>query len=436
MSAKDLLDTIRVESPCETSWDSMIGNDQVRFCEHCNLTVQDLSQLTRKRALRLVRASKGRLCIRYQSRPDGSLVTRSAPQKVYHIGRRASRIAAGAFSATLSLSSGAAAHSYLTSPTSSDFDLALIARVESAVHPMDSGASITGTITDPNGAVIPGATVTVSNPAANSTRVTISNDEGVYQFQRLEAGTYSLRIEVPGFKASETRGIVLQADTQQQWNQTLEVAGIVETVGMMAMPEPSEPLVKAAFEDDLLAVEQLVTRKNVNVRDKASGLTALECAVRSGNREMVHAVLRAGADVNSRDESKQTVLMLLGEEATSEILWDLINAGAKVNLKNGDGYTALMGLAVVNNSCVLNTLLQVGARVDEKNDAGETALMLAASSGLIKNVRALIAAGAHINARDKENKTPLNYAKEYDHDRIVKLLLSYGAVDLVQVEPK
>ncbi|MFN2510404.1 MAG: carboxypeptidase-like regulatory domain-containing protein [Pyrinomonadaceae bacterium] len=165
MSAKDLLDTIRVESPCETSWDSMTGNDQIRFCEHCNLNVQDLSQLTRKRALRLVRASKGRLCIRYRSRPDGSLVTRSAPRNLYRIGRRASRIAAGAFSATLSLSPAAAAHSSSISPTSSDFDP--IERIESVVHPMYSGASITGTISDPNSARIPGATVTVSNPTAN-----------------------------------------------------------------------------------------------------------------------------------------------------------------------------------------------------------------------------------------------------------------------------
>ena len=62
--------------------------------------------------------------------------------------------------------------------------------------------------------------------------------------------------------------------------------------------------------------------------------------------------------------------------------------------------------------------------------------MLAASAGEIKNVRALIAAGADMNARDKENKTALSYAKENDHDRVVKLLLSYGAVEWVQVAPK
>ncbi len=437
MSAKDLLDTIRVESPCEVGWDSMIGNDQVRFCEHCNLTVNDLSQLTRKRALRLVRASKGRLCVRYQRRPDGSTVTRSAPQKLYGIGRRASRIAAGAFSATLSLASAASAQSCPPSPASSNFGLASNGRVESAAQSMYSGAGITGTITDPHGAVIPGASVTISNPTASLTRVTMSNDEGVYQFQGLDAGTYNLRIEASGFKATEMKEIVLQSDTQQQVNPKLEIGSVETLTGVVAMmPDPSEPLVKAAFEDDLRAVEQLVTRQNVNVRDKPSGLTALECAVRSGNREMVQALLRAGADVNARDESKQTVLMQLGEEATSEILWDLINAGAKLNLKNEDGNTALMALAMVNNSCVLSTLLQAGARVDEKNNDGETALILAASNGLIKNVRALIAAGADVNARDKENRTALSHAKEYDHARVVKLLPSYGAVELAEVEPK
>ena len=51
--------------------------------------------------------------------------------------------------------------------------------------------------------------------------------------------------------------------------------------------------------------------------------------------------------------------------------------------------------------------------------------MLAASNGLIKNVKALIAAGADLNARDNEDETPLSYAKENDHDKVVKLLLSY-----------
>src|SRR5258708_17267335 len=86
----------------------MIGNDQVRFCEHCSLHVTDLSAMTRQAAMRLVARSQGRLCVRFIQRPNGRILTRTVPERLYRISRRASRIAAGAFTATLSLSSAAA----------------------------------------------------------------------------------------------------------------------------------------------------------------------------------------------------------------------------------------------------------------------------------------------------------------------------------------
>ena len=105
MPARDLNKLIEIKTPCTADWDSMIGDDRIRFCEHCNLNVNDLSQLTPKRVRRLVTKSKGRLCIRYQKRRDGSPIIKAVPAKLHTIGRRASRIAAGAFTATLSLSS-------------------------------------------------------------------------------------------------------------------------------------------------------------------------------------------------------------------------------------------------------------------------------------------------------------------------------------------
>jgi Carboxypeptidase regulatory-like domain len=75
MTAKVLISQIKVENPCSVAWDSMIGNDQIRFCEHCNLSVNNLSELTQKQVLRLISKSDGRLCVRYHRRPDGSLVT-------------------------------------------------------------------------------------------------------------------------------------------------------------------------------------------------------------------------------------------------------------------------------------------------------------------------------------------------------------------------
>src|ERR1700730_18353862 len=104
------LDRITIPVPCDADWDSMSGNDQVRFCEHCNLHVTDLSSMTRQNAMRLVARSHARLCVRYIQLPGGGVLTK-APEKLYRIGRRVSQIAAGAFTASLTLSTAAAQNS-------------------------------------------------------------------------------------------------------------------------------------------------------------------------------------------------------------------------------------------------------------------------------------------------------------------------------------
>ena len=53
-------DRIKIPAPCDADWEAMSGNDQVRFCEHCNLRVTDLSSMTRQEATRLVARSEAR----------------------------------------------------------------------------------------------------------------------------------------------------------------------------------------------------------------------------------------------------------------------------------------------------------------------------------------------------------------------------------------
>src|SRR5260370_22542525 len=101
------LDQITIPKPCDADWDSMTGNDQVRFCEHCNLHVNNLSSMTRRDAMRLVARSKGRLCVRYIQRLDGGWLTKGVPQNLHRISRRVSPIAAGAFTPKPSWASAA-----------------------------------------------------------------------------------------------------------------------------------------------------------------------------------------------------------------------------------------------------------------------------------------------------------------------------------------
>ena len=93
-------DRMIIPAPCDADWDSMIGNDRVRFCEHCNLQVTNLSNLTKQEAMRLVARSEGRLCVRFVRRSDGSVAAKLSEQKLHQISRRVSRLAAGAFTAT------------------------------------------------------------------------------------------------------------------------------------------------------------------------------------------------------------------------------------------------------------------------------------------------------------------------------------------------
>ena len=64
-------------------------------------------------------------------------------------------------------------------------------------------AGISGVIHDPSGAVIPGVTVTVTNPATNFVRSVISNEAGVYNFPVLQPGRYNLKVELPGHPGSQ-----------------------------------------------------------------------------------------------------------------------------------------------------------------------------------------------------------------------------------------
>lgn len=445
MSARDLSKQIEIKTPCTADWDSMIGNDRIRFCEHCNLTVNDLSNLTPKRVRRLIVKSRGRLCVRYRRLPDGSPLLKAVPKQLHTIGRRASRIAAGAFTATLSLSN-AVAHTAIDHVTRER--MFAYSQVGASLMPLNFGAVIKGKVTDAHGAVIQGAGVTLGTNDTEFLSGTLTDAAGEYRFEGLQPGTYRVTIEATGFTRHQIVDLNVAENETQSTDSALEVATIqaevevkstgadvtgVSVGGMVVMA--AHPLINAAQYDELEALQALLTRDNVNVRDENLGTTALEHAVRNGNREMVQLLLSTGADVNSRKGSKETVLMMLGEESTADIVWDLINAGAKVDLKDDEGDTALIEAAMEKNLPVLTALLHAGAKVDARNDEGQTALMLAASNDQLANLRALIRAGADMNARDNEGKTTLDYAIKEDREKIIKLLQSYGAITGYKPKP-
>ena len=71
----DVLDQIRVASPCPKRWEDMVGDDRKRFCDECKLHVYNLSAMTREEATSLVTSAKGRLCGAFYRRADGTVMT-------------------------------------------------------------------------------------------------------------------------------------------------------------------------------------------------------------------------------------------------------------------------------------------------------------------------------------------------------------------------
>ncbi len=88
----DPLSRVKVASPCTADWDSMIGDERVRFCGQCELNVYNLSAMTRTQAENLIGGTERRLCIRFYRRSDGSIITQDCPVGLRALKLRASRI--------------------------------------------------------------------------------------------------------------------------------------------------------------------------------------------------------------------------------------------------------------------------------------------------------------------------------------------------------
>jgi hypothetical protein len=84
----EILDGIRIATPCHASWDAMDGDERVRFCGACRLNVYNISEMSRGEAEELVQKTEGRLCIRMYQRTDGTVITRDCPVGVRALRKR------------------------------------------------------------------------------------------------------------------------------------------------------------------------------------------------------------------------------------------------------------------------------------------------------------------------------------------------------------
>ncbi len=107
-----------------------------------------------------------------------------------------------------------------------------------------SAVTITGTITDPTGAVVPRATVAAINQAGIR-ETTVSNAVGAYIFSAMGPGSYTIEVQAPGFATFRVDNVAPPPDGKVQADVRLTVGGLSEriTVAAQGTPPPAGPAV-------------------------------------------------------------------------------------------------------------------------------------------------------------------------------------------------
>lgn len=104
---------------------------------------------------------------------------------------------------------------------------------------------ITGTVTDPTGAVVPNATVTITNVGTNISQATTTGSDGSYRFSLVPPGTYTLEVKAANFATVRASGVVVEASQTVPYSVKLELAKAQQVIEVTSQA----PLVQTATSD-------------------------------------------------------------------------------------------------------------------------------------------------------------------------------------------
>jgi hypothetical protein len=142
--------------------------------------------------------------------------------------------------------------------------LALILLTSVPVYAQVSGATMTGTVSDASGAVIPNARVSIRNVATGEVRTATTNAAGFYTAPNLLPAKYEVTVTAPGFSTEVRSGITLTVGAQQLLNITMKVGQVSEKVQVTG----EAPAVQLATSDISGVVSQTaVVELPLNGRD-------------------------------------------------------------------------------------------------------------------------------------------------------------------------
>lgn len=236
------INKLKIAAPCPASWENMAGDERTRFCELCELSVHNISEMTQTEVRTLVTGATGRVCGRLYRRADGTVMTKDCPVGLKALRKKTARMAASVIATVLGLFS--VSFSQTDDKKKKDSCAIPAPPVEIKRSPIqDRKGTIAGVVVDLNGAVLPGATVLLFVEKKEHARNEkpkerlVTDDNGVYKFTNLEQGNYRLEFRAENYTSLIVQNIMVNEKEETAFSATLSYKTVTVTVGIFV----SEP---------------------------------------------------------------------------------------------------------------------------------------------------------------------------------------------------
>src|SRR5262249_32933641 len=111
---------------------------------------------------------------------------------------------------------------------------ALLAVVTSSFASAQTTGQIIGTVADPQGAVLPGVTVSATSPQLQGERTGVTDSTGTFRIPSLPPGTYTVKVTLSGFQDLSQENVTVSLDKTATLNMKMQLAGVSQSVNVTA----------------------------------------------------------------------------------------------------------------------------------------------------------------------------------------------------------